>query len=73
MSWRDLGPSSFIAQKTALEISDQVPSTLMVNHNSMVKVDKTDYEGIAIIVTTCSMFALWSVVSVAVPVLGVVS
>ena len=73
MSWRDLGPSSFIAEKMALEISDQVPSTLMVNHNSMVKVDKTDYEGIAIIVTTCSMFALWSVVSVAVPVLGVVS
>lgn len=49
------------------------PSTLMVNHNSMVKVDKTDYEGIAIIVTTCSMFALWSVVSVAVPTLGVLA
>jgi hypothetical protein len=45
----------------------------MVNAHSMVKTDKTDYEGIAIIVTTCSMFALWSVVSVAVPALGVLS
>jgi hypothetical protein len=36
----------------------------------MVKADKTDYEGIAIIVATCSMFVLWSVVSVAVPTLG---
>ncbi len=48
-------------------------SSLMVNHHSMVKEDKTDYEAIAIIVTTCSMFALWSVVSVAVPTLGVLA
>jgi|JI10StandDraft_1071094.scaffolds.fasta_scaffold1263839_2 hypothetical protein len=45
----------------------------MVNHNSMVKAKEVDYEGIAIIVTTCSMFALWSVVSVAVPTLGVLA
>ena len=38
----------------------------------MVKTDKTDYEAIAIIVSTCSMFALWCVVSVVVPTLGVV-
>ncbi len=39
----------------------------------MVTAKAVDYEGIAIIVTTCSMFALWSVVSVAVPVLGVLA
>lgn len=33
----------------------------------MVKKASTDYEGIAIIVATCSMFFLWSVVSVAYP------
>jgi hypothetical protein len=37
----------------------------------MVKTDTRDYEGVAIIVTTCAMFFLWSVVAVSYPLAGV--
>jgi hypothetical protein len=39
----------------------------------MVKTDTRDYEAVAIIVTTCAMFFLWGVISVAYPQLGVLA
>ncbi len=58
---RTASPTSF-GRKNANLIRFRKSYTIV-----MVKKASTDYEGIAIIVATCSMFFLWSVVSVAYP------